>query len=198
MVHLLSQYRQRRDEAGTFARTLERELGALWTSVVEAGVEPANNRGERALRFAVLWRKMVQGTYNAKGDRWVERILSVRETCRLQGITTFPVLVEAVTCCFKGRHPDVSWIYPIRPPEQLRSGELEDANTVALGKTSGQIHNLHPSTCPPTGMFWTIEIPGHGIQVKLGKGVASTPQPRVQAGHRQGTTGIAEAQGCAS
>jgi transposase len=110
MVHLLSQYRQRRDEAGTFARTLERELGALWTFVVEAGVEPTNNRAERALRFAVLWRRMMQGTYNAKGDRWVERILSVRETCRLRGIPMFPVLVEAVTCYFNGRHPDVSWI----------------------------------------------------------------------------------------
>jgi transposase len=51
-----------------------------------------------ALRFAVLWRKIMQGTYNEKGDRWVERILSLRETCRLRGIPTFPVLVEEVIC----------------------------------------------------------------------------------------------------
>jgi transposase len=108
--HLLNQSRHRKDEAGTLARTLERELGALWTFVVDAGVEPTNNRAERALRFAVLWRKMMQGTYNEKGDRWVERILSVRETCRLRGRPTFPVLVEAVTCSFNGEHPDVSWI----------------------------------------------------------------------------------------
>jgi site-specific DNA recombinase len=44
-------------------------MGALWTFVVEEGVEPTNNRAERALRFAVLWRKMLQSTYNAKGDR---------------------------------------------------------------------------------------------------------------------------------
>jgi len=50
----------------------------------------------RALRFAVLWRKMGQGTYNEKGDRWVERILSLRATCRLRGIATFPILVEVV------------------------------------------------------------------------------------------------------
>jgi transposase len=110
MVHLVNQYRPRRDEAGTLARTLEREMGFLWTFVVEEGVEPTNNRAERALRFAVLWRKMMQGTYNDKGDRWVERILSVRETCRLRGRPTFPVLVEAVTCYFNGQHPDVSWI----------------------------------------------------------------------------------------
>jgi len=110
MVHLLKQHCARQDEAGKFARTLERELGALWTFVVEHGVEPTNNRAERALRFAVLWRKIMQGTYNAKGDRWVERLLSLRETCRLRGIPMFPLLVDAVTCYFKGQQPDVSWI----------------------------------------------------------------------------------------
>jgi transposase len=110
MVHLLHQYRSRQDEAGKFARTLDRELGALWTFVVEKDVDPTNNRAERALRFAVLWRKLMQGTYNAKGDRWVERILSLRETCRLRGLRTFPVLVDAVACSFNGQHPDVSWI----------------------------------------------------------------------------------------
>ena len=111
MVHLIDQYCARRDEAGTLARTLDRELGALWTFVVEEGVEPTNNRAERALRFAVLWRKLMQGTYNEKGDRWVERILSLRETCRLRGIPTFPILVEAVTCAFNGQPLEVSWIY---------------------------------------------------------------------------------------
>ena len=110
MVYLLGQYHLRQDEAGTFARTLEREMAHLWTFVVEEGVEPTNNRAERALRFAVLWRKLMQGTYNDKGDRWVERILSVRETCRLRGQSTFPLLVEAVICYFNGHHPDVSWI----------------------------------------------------------------------------------------
>jgi transposase len=111
MVQLLAQYGPRRDKAGTLARTLEREMGSLWTFVVKQGVEPTNNRAERALRFAVLWRKISQGSYNAKGDRWVERILSLWETCRLRGIPTFPILVEAVTRSFHGRPPDVSWIY---------------------------------------------------------------------------------------
>jgi transposase len=110
MVQLLNQYRARQDEAGKLARTLEREMGALWTFVVEAGVEPTNNRAERALRFAVLWRRMMHGSYHEKGDRWVERLLSLRETCRLRGRPTFPVLVDAVTCSFHGQQPDVSWI----------------------------------------------------------------------------------------
>jgi transposase len=110
MIYLIAQSRQWQDEAGTFARTLDREMGVLWTFVVEEGVEPTNNRAERALRFAVLWRKMMQGTYNDKGDRWVERLLSLRETCRLRGIPTFPVLGHAVTCYVNGQPPDVSWI----------------------------------------------------------------------------------------
>jgi transposase len=110
MAHLLTQYRQRQDEAGKLARTLDREMGFLWTFVVEEGVEPTNNRAERALRFAVLWRKMMQGTYNDKGDRWVERMLSLRETCRLRGMPTFPLLVDAVTSHFHGQRPDASWI----------------------------------------------------------------------------------------
>ena len=73
-------------------------------------MERTNNRAERALRCVVLWRKMMQDTYHEKGDRWVERILSVRETCRLRGVSTFPVLVDAVTCYLNDQHPDVSWI----------------------------------------------------------------------------------------
>jgi hypothetical protein len=46
MVHLIGRYRHRQDEAGRFARTLDREMGALWTFVVEEGVEPTNNRAE--------------------------------------------------------------------------------------------------------------------------------------------------------
>lgn len=107
---LLGDHRERQDAAGTCARTLERELGSLWTFVVEAGVAPTNNRAERALRFAVLWRKLMQGPSTAKGARWVERVLSVRETCRLRGLPTFPILVDAVTCSFNGQPPEVSWI----------------------------------------------------------------------------------------
>jgi transposase len=99
-----------RMEAGKCARTLERELGALWTFVVEHGVAPTHNRAARALRCAVLWRKLMQGSDNEKGDRWVERILSRRESCRLRGTPTFPIRVDAVTCDFNGQQPDVSWI----------------------------------------------------------------------------------------
>jgi hypothetical protein len=52
LVHLLHQYRSRQDKAGTLARTLDRELGALWACVVELDVEPTNHRAKRARGFA--------------------------------------------------------------------------------------------------------------------------------------------------
>jgi hypothetical protein len=64
----------------------------------------------RALRCGVLWRKRSLGTASEKGNRWVERILSLRETCRLHARATYTVLVEAMTSLFHGQPPDLSWI----------------------------------------------------------------------------------------
>jgi transposase len=110
LCHLIDQHRGRKDEAGRLAKQLDREMANLWVFLLVDGVEPTNNRAERALRFAVLWRRMMQGSFNEKGDRWVERILSLRETCRLRGLPTYPILVEALTCKFQNKTPDVSWI----------------------------------------------------------------------------------------
>jgi transposase len=101
--HLLAQHATREDKAGTFVRRLAREGEALWAFLDVPGVEATNNIAERAHRFGVLWRKRSQGTCSEKGHRWVERVLSVRHTCRIRGRPTFPMLVEAVSCLFKGR-----------------------------------------------------------------------------------------------
>lgn len=58
--------------------------GALFTFVRVAGVEPTNNLAERAIRPAVLWRKGSFGTDSESGSRFVERILTVVTTLRLQ------------------------------------------------------------------------------------------------------------------
>ena len=106
----IDQYHDRADDAGRFARRLLREMDSLWVFLAQHGVEPTNNRAERALRFGVLWRKRSQGTESSKGNRWVERILSLRETCRLRARATYEVLVDAVTSLFTGRQPDLAWI----------------------------------------------------------------------------------------
>jgi transposase len=68
----------------------------LWAFVWHEGVEPTNNAAERALRHAVLWRKGSGGTDSRRGSRFVERVLSIRETCRQQERGLLEYLVE---CC---------------------------------------------------------------------------------------------------
>ena len=107
---LLDRYQERADDAGRLVRRLAREMVSLWVFLREHGVDPTNNLAERGLRFGVMWRKTSQGTDSDAGNRWVERTLSLRQTCRQLGQSTFGVLVEAVTSLFQGRHPDLAWL----------------------------------------------------------------------------------------
>jgi transposase len=110
LCDLIARYYDRQDEAGQLVRHLLREMDSLWVFLFEHGVETTNNRAERALRFAVMWRKRSQGTHSDKGSRWVERILSLKETCRVQARSTYALLVDAVRCYFHGQLPDTSWL----------------------------------------------------------------------------------------
>ena len=68
---------------------------AVWTFILTPDVEPTNNAAERALRPAVLWRKGSFGTQSDKGQRFVERMLSVATTARQQGIQLLDFLYSA-------------------------------------------------------------------------------------------------------
>jgi transposase len=57
---------------------------ALFTFVLATGVEPTNNVAERALRGAVIWRKISFGTDSENGSRFVERILTAVATLKQQ------------------------------------------------------------------------------------------------------------------
>jgi|SRR6267378_4114451 len=69
---------------------------ALWTFVRREGVEPTNNHGERVLRKAVLWRKKSFGCVSEGGCRFVERILTVVQTLRLQGRQVWQFLHQSL------------------------------------------------------------------------------------------------------
>lgn len=99
-----------RDEAGKFARRLLKQLDSLWVFLEVAEVEPTNNVTERNLRFGVIWRKRSQGTRSDKGDQWVERLLTLRQTARLNGLSSYNLLVNAIECYFKEQTPNLSWI----------------------------------------------------------------------------------------
>lgn len=107
---LIELYVDADSEAGKLVRHIDKEMGSLFTFLLEEGVDPTNNFGERMLRYAVLWRKRSQGTSSEKGNRWVERIVSLRQTCRLQGKSSFHVLVDAMNASFKEQQPDLERI----------------------------------------------------------------------------------------
>ncbi len=68
----------------------------LWTFLDHPGVEPTNNASERALRHAVIWRKLSFGTQSAGGSRFVETMLTVIESCRQQSRNVFEYVTAAV------------------------------------------------------------------------------------------------------
>jgi transposase len=80
----------------TFCGNLLELETALWTFVTTEGVEPTNNFMERLLRRAVLWRKRSFGSWSEGGCRFVERILTVVQTRRLQGKNVLDYLHDAV------------------------------------------------------------------------------------------------------
>jgi transposase len=69
---------------------------ALWTFATHEGVEPTNNYMERLLRRAVLWRRRSFGCNSQAGCRFVERILTVVQTCRLHRKNSLDYLCNAV------------------------------------------------------------------------------------------------------
>lgn len=97
---------QRCSHAPTAAlcRDLFDRFDQMFLFVDQAGVEPTNNRAERALRHFVIWRKLSFGTQSAAGSRFVETMLTVVETCRQQDRSVFDFVTTAVELHFRKQH----------------------------------------------------------------------------------------------
>jgi transposase len=95
----------RHQRTANFAAGLLEEYEALWTfaDVADLQIDPTNNAAERAVRHAVLMRKLQGGTQSQRGSRWIERIQSVRETCRLQGRSVLGWLTDAASAAHHGQ-----------------------------------------------------------------------------------------------
>src|SRR4029077_10297039 len=69
---------------------------ALWRFLSTDGVEPTNNLAERMIRTIAIWRKTSFGTQSKKGSLYMERIMTVVATCKLQKRNILDYLTSAV------------------------------------------------------------------------------------------------------
>ena len=83
-------------EVRNLATALFQHCGRLFTFIESPGVEPTNNAAERALRIAVQLRKIVFGNRSAPGEVATARLLTVAQTCRMQGRNPLEYLTEAI------------------------------------------------------------------------------------------------------
>jgi hypothetical protein len=72
---------KRQRHVRALAKNLLKLWPALWTFAEVPDVEPTNNAAERGLRAAVIYRKLSLGSRSQGGERTIERLLSVDQTC---------------------------------------------------------------------------------------------------------------------
>ena len=89
-------------KAAAFCENVLALLPAVWRFVVTEGIEPTNNHAERLLRRGVLWRKGSFGCHSERGCRFVERLLTVVQTRRLQGRSVLGYLHAALVAHRRG------------------------------------------------------------------------------------------------
>ena len=84
------------------ARNLLKAWPALWTFARHPDVEPTNNHAERALRSAVIYRKLSLGSQSPDGEQRTARLLSAHTTCRLQHRPLHTYLTNALAAHTRG------------------------------------------------------------------------------------------------
>ena len=69
---------------------------SMWLFTKRDDVEPTNNLAERDLRPLVMWRKTSFGTASERGDRFMERALTVTQTLRRHGSRLYAFVVDSL------------------------------------------------------------------------------------------------------
>jgi transposase len=92
-------------KAAAMARDLIELFPCLWTFSRQRGVPLTNNLAERRIRPAVLWRKGCFGTQSGRGGRFVERLLTVVQTLKLQGRCAVEFIEQSIRAARGGRRP---------------------------------------------------------------------------------------------
>lgn len=90
-------------------KSLANEILNDWDAVVafvkNPGLPATNNEAERALRWAVIFRKITLGTRTSEGSRSYAALITVIETCRLRNIDPWDYIAMAIAQGRKGLAP---------------------------------------------------------------------------------------------
>jgi hypothetical protein len=93
---------KRQRHVRALAKNLLKLWPALWTFADVDDVEPTNNAAERGLRAAVIYRKLSLGSRSQGGERTIDRLLSVNQTCRLQRCSLYAYLADVLSARSRG------------------------------------------------------------------------------------------------
>jgi len=85
-----------------YCQRLQVKFPMYWLFTSTEGVEPTNNHAERVQRRAVLWRRKSFGCASQAGCRFVERILTVVGTLRLQSRDALGFLSRSIAAHRRG------------------------------------------------------------------------------------------------
>jgi len=93
---------------------------ALWTFIETNGVQPTNNFAEQLIRSYVLWRKSSFGTQSDRSDLFVERMMTVTTTCKLQKCNRYDYINSAVAAHIRNEPaPSISYQEALTVPDKI-------------------------------------------------------------------------------
>jgi len=78
----------------------------MWRFVDHSEIELTNNLAERQIRKYVIYRKKSLFTWSQRGNEFVERIMSLFLTCRLQKQHSFLKLSDLIANLFANYSPE--------------------------------------------------------------------------------------------
>jgi transposase len=87
-------------EAMRFVQKVRNGLDHWFTFVTTPGVEPTNNRAERALKEHVVQRKIIGTFRNGKGTRIYETIMTLLATWKQRGLNPYKAMSESLTAAW--------------------------------------------------------------------------------------------------
>ena len=124
------------DESGVLCRRLLREWDCLFTFFASEHISATNNQAERQIWAAVVRRKVSFGSTAEKGFRWLERHLSVLQTCLQNGWSFFELLRDAIVRSITGQAQELTRYDVIRQHYLKLRDELNIPDSMPLAEAT--------------------------------------------------------------